>query len=494
MDNVRVRFAPSPTGPLHIGGARTALFNWLFARHHGGSFILRIEDTDQTRYKPEAEQQIKDGLQWLGLDWDEGPEVGGEYGPYVQSQRSELYREWADWLVEQGKAYRCYCTPEDLDQMRKEQQARGERPHYDRRCRYLTPEQRAEHEGEPYVIRLAVPTEGETAVYDLIRGEITFKNEDLNDQVLLKTDGLPTYHLANVVDDHFMEISHIMRGDEWISTAPLHVQLYDAFGWEMPKIAHLPLILNPNGKGKLSKRAQAFTEGDHKVLVLLHEFPDEGYLPQALANFLTNIGWSFPGDREVFSLEDAIEEFGDISRITPAASAFPFEKLVWLNGVYIREMEPEELAERLREPLKREGLSATDDQLRVLAPLVQERLKTLNDVIELAAYMFCEEIAYDPSELVQRKMDVPMTQTALHAARECIEGTDPFTEDALEERLRALAKELNFKAGQMFGVLRVATSGQKVAPPLFGTFVIMGKAETLRRIARAEEMLANVKV
>jgi glutamyl-tRNA synthetase len=287
---VRVRFAPSPTGYLHIGGARTALFNWLFARRHGGAFILRIEDTDRKRYVPDALDDIMAGLRWLGLEWDEGPEVDGDFGPYFQSERLDLYHEWAGWLVEHEHAYRCDCTPERLKTVREAHQKAGQKAGYDRHCRTrnLGPEV-----GE-HVVRFKMPLDGETVVHDLIRGDITFQNELLEDLVLLKSDSYPTYHLANVVDDHFMEISHIMRADEWISTAPLHWRLYEAFGWQMPAIAHLPVILSPTGKGKLSKRDQGFEEGGQRVLVQVREYNDAGYLPEAVVNLYFPLRRRFP--------------------------------------------------------------------------------------------------------------------------------------------------------------------------------------------------------
>ena len=376
---VRVRFAPSPTGPMHIGGVRTALFNWLFARHHGGAFILRIEDTDQKRYAADAIHLITEGLRWLGIDWDEGPEVGGEYGPYIQSERIDLYQQWADWLVEHDLAYRCYCTPERLAALREEQRARKQDPGYDRHCRTLTPEQRAEYEaeGREHVIRFKMPVDGTTTVHDLLRGDITFDNHQLQDLVLLKSDGFPTYHLANVVDDHFMQISHIMRAEEWIPSAPVHRNLYDAFGWEMPQIAHLPVILNPSGRGKLSKRSAGFTEGGRKVPVLLYEFQEAGYVPEAIINFLTNVGWSFGDDREVFTVAETIERF-DLGRVNPAGSSFPLEKLDWLNGVYLREMDPNRLAVLLKPVFEQAGYEVNLEMLRQAAPLLQPRIKTLS--------------------------------------------------------------------------------------------------------------------
>ncbi|HIE03586.1 MAG TPA: glutamate--tRNA ligase, partial [Candidatus Latescibacteria bacterium] len=323
---VRVRFAPSPTGRLHVGSAHTALFNWLFARHHGGAFVLRIEDTDRSRVVEGALEDILEGLRWLGLDWDEGP--------YFQSERVEIYRRHADVLLERGWAYRCFCSPERLERMRREQQARGEPPKYDRRCRDLPPDEvkgRVEA-GEPNVIRLKVPLEGETKFVDLIRGEIVFRNSELDDLILLKSDGFPTYHLASVVDDHLMGITHVLRAEEWISSTPKHVLLYEAFGWEPPNFAHLPLILGPD-KSKLSKR--------HGATALL-DYRDKGYLPEAMANFLALLGWS-PGDgREKLSGEEMIEEFS-LEGMGKRGSVFDETKLEWLNGLCIRELPPEQL-------------------------------------------------------------------------------------------------------------------------------------------------------
>lgn len=485
---VRVRFAPSPTGPLHIGGVRTALFNWLFARHHGGHFILRIEDTDRKRYVPGSVDLITDGLRWLGLDWDEGPAVGGEFGPYVQSERTDLYREWADWLVEHDLAYPCYCTAERLQQVRQEQIARKEDPGYDHHCRNLTPDERARlhaERGGEHVIRFKMPLDGETTVHDLIRGDITFDNRRLQDLVLLKSDGFPTYHLANVVDDHFMQISHILRAEEWISSAPVHKNLYTGFGWEMPQIAHLPVILNPGGKGKLSKRSAGFTQDGVKVPVLLHEFREAGYLPEAVVNFLTNVGWSFGDDREVFTVDETIARF-DLGRVNPAGSAFPVDKLDWLNGVYVREMDDEELARRLRPVFEAAGYEVNLDVLVRVVPLIKQRIKTLPDALPMAGFFFAETFEPAPAEdLIQKKMDVASTRNALNHARARLAELPDFSADRQEEALRALAKELGLKPGQLFGALRVATTAQQVAPPLFETMEILGRDVSLDRIAQA---------
>jgi glutamyl-tRNA synthetase len=489
---VRVRFAPSPTGPMHIGGVRTALFNWLFARHHGGTFILRIEDTDQKRYDPDSVRLITEGLRWLGIDWDEGPEVGGEFGPYYQSQRTELYQQWADWLVDHDLAYRCYCTAERLEQVRKEQIARKEDPGYDRHCRYLTPDERARlhaETGGQYVIRFKMPVDGSTTVHDLLRGDIEFDNVKLQDLVLLKSDGFPTYHLANVVDDHFMQISHIMRAEEWIPSAPVHKNLYEGFGWDMPLIAHLPVILNPSGKGKLSKRSVGFTEDGRHVPVLLHEFREGGYVPDAIVNFLTNIGWSFGDDREVFTVQETIERF-DLARVNPAGGAFPVEKLDWLNGVYIREMAPERLAKLLKPVFEEAGYAVSDDMLLQVAPLLRVRIKTLKDAIPMGGFFFAK--TFDPAPpdtIIQNKMDAASTKAALEAALARLEALPDFRAETQERALRALADELGLKPGQLFGALRMATTAQQVSPPLFETMEVLGRDKSLERIWQAIESL-----
>lgn len=485
---VRVRFAPSPTGPFHIGSARTALFNWLFARRHCGSFILRIEDTDQKRYDPYALTDLMDGLRWLGLDWDEGPEVDGDYGPYFQTQRADLYRRWADWLVQHGHAYRCYCTPARLAQMRQEQRSRRESLGYDRHCRYLSAEQRARFEAttDSFVIRLAMPTEGTTSFEDLIRGEITVENHTQDDLILLKSDGLPTYHLANVVDDHFMAISHIMRADEWIPTAPRHVRLYAAFGWEMPLIAHLPIILNPTGKGKLSKRSAQV--GSTVYHVLVRDFKQAGYLPETMFNFLARIGWGLDAKTEVFGREEAIARFDPLA-VNPGPASPPYSKLDWLNGVYIRRMPVDVLARRLGPVMQDAGLAVEPEIVQAVVPLIQERMKTLNDAVALTGFFFEDKIVYEPQALIAKKMDVATSLIALQRACAVLTGLDVFDQEGLENTLRALADELSLKAGQLFGIIRVAVTGRKVAPPLFGTLAVLGRHRSLARLKRAEEML-----
>ncbi len=490
---VRVRFAPSPTGSLHIGSLRTALFNWLFARHHNGKFILRIEDTDQKRFDPTALATLIEALRWAGLHWDEGPTVGGDYGPYVQSERLAHYQKWANWLVENDKAYKCFCTPERLKQVNQEKEKRGEQPGYDRHCRALTPAQVAERESEglPFVIRFKMPLDGQTIVHDLIRGEVSFDNTTQQDMVLLKSDGFPTYHLAYVVDDHLMQISHVLRAVEWFSSFPLHVQVWRAFGWDMPHHAHLPVLLNPNGKGKLSKRNPPKDKFGNIIPGMVHDYMKAGYLPEALTNFLANIGWNFGDEREFFTMAEAIERF-DLTRINPANSAFPIEKLEWLNGEHIRALPVDELASRLQAPLEKAGLKVNKDLLLRITPLVQTRLKTLNDVVPMAGFFFREEFTPAPPEmLIQKNMDAPRTLDALKHACERLAALAEFTHAAQEAVIRALAEERGLKPNQLFGALRVAVTAQQVSTPLFETMEIIGQPESLRRIQLAIDSLST---
>jgi len=489
---VRVRFAPSPTGYLHVGGARTALFNWLFARHHGGSFILRIEDTDRTRYVPGSLEDIMEGLRWLGLEWDEGPEVGGPCGPYFQSQRIELYQKYAHILIERGWAYKCYCSPERLEKMREEQRRRKQPPGYDRHCRFLSDEERTalEAEGRSYVIRLKVPLEGQTSFYDLIHGKITVNNVNIEDLVLLKSDGYPTYHLANVVDDHLMKITHVMRADEWIPSTPKHILLYQAFGWEPPQFAHLPLILSPTGKGKLSKRKTVGADG-RTYPVLVREFREAGYLPEAMFNFLALVGWSYDDRTELMSRDEIIERFS-LERVKSSPASFSYDKLDWMNGVYIRKLSQDDLAHRLVPFLNRAGFKVSVEQVKPLVPLVQERIKTLADVVALVDFFFQEDISYEPEMLIGKKMTAAESLEALRRAYETVAELPSFDEGTLETALRNLAEELGLKAGQLFGIIRVAITGKKVAPPLFGTMANLGRERTLARMEKALKLLEQL--
>lgn len=487
---VRTRFAPSPTGSLHIGGLRTAIWAWLFARHHGGKFILRIEDTDQKRFDPNALQTLMDALRWVGMDWDEGPEVGGDYGPYVQSERLEHYQKWANWLVDHGHAYYCYCSSERLAQVSKDRQAASLPPGYDRRCRHASPEEvemlsaECAADGRKPVIRLKMPLDGETSFTDLVRGQVTFENKDVQDAVLLKADGFPTYHLAVVIDDHMMEISHITRAIEWLPSAPLHIALWRAFGWEMPQYAHLPVMLNPNGKGKMSKRNPPRDAKGNIIPVMVHDYMNNGYLPEALANFLIGVGWSFGDEQEVFSVQQAIERFDDFSRVSPANSALPAEKLEWLNGIYIREkITLDDLAQRLKKPLVEAGLTVDDAKLRQIAPIVQTRIRTLNDIVAMAGFFFHPEFKPPTAEqVIQKKMDAASTKRALEASIPVVERAEPFNLEGLHAAFSNLGQELGLNNSQMFGVLRVAVTGQTISTPTFETMEILGREETIQRL------------
>lgn len=482
---VRVRFAPSPTGYFHVGGARTALYNWLLARHHGGAFILRIEDTDRRRYQPEALDDLLTGLRWLGLDWDEGPEIGGDYGPYFQSQRLEIYQKYARQLVDDGHAYYCYCSPERLAQVRKTQFAPGMPQGYDRYCRELTAAQRAEYEAQGIVpvVRFKTPLQGTTSYVDVIRGPSTVENRTLDDLVLLKSDGFPTYHLANVVDDHLMEISHILRGDEWLPSVPRHVLLYQAFGWPPPLYAHLPIILSPTGKGKMSKR-KTTGPGGREYDVLTRDFRHKGYLPEAMINFLALVGWGYDDKTEVFSREELIRYF-TLAGVNKSAAAFDYDKLDWLNGVYIRNLTADDLAARLMPVLREAGFDPDPNVVRGLAPLVQERLKRLTDVIAWSDFFFTDKIAHDPAMLTGKKMTLAASMTALEKAIATLEALPDFEEETLETALRSLAGELELKAGALFGIIRAAVTGKKVSPPLFGTLHLLGREQSLARMRQA---------
>ncbi len=483
---VRTRFAPSPTGFLHVGNIRTALFSWVWARHTGGTFILRIEDTDRDRIVPGALESILESLRWLGLHWDEGPEVGGPYGPYFQSERLDLYRQVAEDLIARGWAYRCYCTPERLEAVRAEQRARGEPPGYDRRCRSLTPEERAEFErqGLPSVVRFKMPTEGTTVVPDLLRGEIVFENARLDDHVLLKSDGYPTYHLAVVVDDYYMRISHVIRGDEWIPSAPRHVLLYRALDWEMPVWVHTPTVLGKD-RSRLSKR--------HGAMPVL-EYREQGYLPEAVVNYLALLGWSSEDETEVFSPEELIRAF-DLLRIGTNPAIFDPEKLLWLNGVHIRRLDPDDLAERLVPFLERdlppEVPRPVDRTLvRRLVPLIQERIKLLTEATPLVEPFFVEELRYDPALLVPKGLDRELTRKALAEALRRLSALPDFEAPTLEAAMRTLAGELGLKPGSLFMAIRVAVTGRTVTPPLFESMAVLGRERVLRRLERALELLA----
>jgi len=475
---VRTRYAPSPTGFPHVGNIRTALFAWLFARHHGGRFIVRIEDTDVARRVEGAVEAILDSLRWLGMDWDEGPEVGGEYGPYFQSQRLELYREAAERLVAQGDAYYCYCSTQRLAEMREEQARRKRSSGYDRRCRDLSDAERAQKEAEGVtpVVRFRMPREGQTAFNDIIRGTVVFENSQLDDFVLLKSDGYPTYHLANVVDDHLMEINHVIRAEEWLSSVPRHKLLYQALGYEIPQMAHLPMILGPD-RAKLSKRHGA---------VSITEYQEQGYLPEAMLNFLALLGWSLDDKTELLSRQELIASFS-LERVSKTAAIFNQEKLDWMNGVFLRELSHEEQSKKIM-PFLRSGLPkkvkrpVPEEYVSRIVPLIRERINTLAEAATYADFFFLDELEYDASLLIGKKMTTETTLKALKAAQEKLTLLESFDHDLLEDTLRPLAEELGLKSGQLFSPLRVAATGRAAAPPLFETMAVLGKDRCLQRL------------
>lgn len=481
---VRVRYAPSPTGDFHVGGARTALFNYLFAHHHGGKFILRIEDTDQKRYNPDAVSWLVNGLRYLGLEWDEGPEAGGDYGPYVQTERLSIYRDHCRQLLDSGLAYRCFATPEELEEMRRERKPRG-LPTYDRRYRDYDPDQaqaRADS-GESHVIRIKIPLEGSITVHDAIRGDITFQNENLEDVIIVKSDGIPTYHLANVIDDHLMAISHILRGDEWVSSMPLHIHLYNAFGWQPPVMAHLPVILNPTGKGKMSKRESRAPDG--RVLpVFVRTFQELGYLSDAMVNYMALVGWSYDDKTEIMSREELIDRFS-LDRVNSSPASWNYEKLDYFNGVYLRALTPEALTKQVMPYLEKAGIEADYETMLKIAPLIQERLNVLSDVVQWVDFFFVDALPlFDLELLAPKKISLEDVPPILEKARDALTPIE-FTHDAIDPTLRAAAKSLGVKAGQMFQPIRIAVCGKMVAPPLFDTLAILGKDTVLKRLDQA---------
>lgn len=479
MSNVRVRIAPSPTGDPHVGTAYMALFNLIFARHHGGKFLLRIEDTDRTRSRPEYEENIYRALEWCGIHWDEGPDVGGPYGPYRQSERTEIYQEHARTLLERGMAYKCFCTAEDLEEMRELQTKLGHRPGYDRRCRNLSAEEIAqkEAEGKPYVIRLKVPLRGECEYQDAIKGRITVPWADVDDQVLLKSDQFPTYHLANVVDDYLMKISHVIRGDEWMSSTPKHIFLYEAFGWTPPTFMHMPLLLGIDGK-KLSKRRNPTS---------IFYYRDSGYLKEAFINFMTLMGYSMPNDQEIYSVDEIIRAF-DVTRIGVSGAVFDVHKLEWLNQHYLINNIPEkDLWTRLRE------WNFSDAYMAKLMPLVHTRIKTFGDFMELCDFFFVNNLKYS-QELLTPKGLVPEDVCML---LQCMIWNLDEQEDWGSEG----ANKASRNVAEIFGVHHKKTimpilfgsiMGKHHGPPLFDSVGILGKDRSRARFLKAIDFLGGI--
>ena len=484
--DVRVRYAPSPTGIPHVGNIRTALFNWLFARHNGGSLIVRIEDTDQARTQEGAIQAILESLRWLDIDWDEGPEAGGAFGPYLQSERLGIYDHYARKLLKSGAAYHCYCSAQRLKEARDEQSRLKQMPVYNGRCRDV-PEDQAKAGGDTEipVVRFRVPVGRTITFNDRIREEVSFESDILGDFVLIKTDKFPTYHMANVVDDHLMKISHVLRAEEWLSSTPRHLLLYEALEMSPPQYGHLPIILGPD-RSKLSKR--------HGAAALL-DYRDLGYLPDAMVNYLALMGWALDDHTELFDREDLIKHF-TLERVGKTGAIFDITKLSWMNGVYLREMPLDQLVATALPILESKLTSDVCRPLertyaeRVL-PLLQERIKTLEELPEMAGYFFTDHISQDPAALIPKKMDANGTTTALEAALPVLERLDDWSPDSLEGVLRPLAAELEIKTGQLFGALRVAVTGRTAAPPLFDTLSVLGKERCVNRVRAAIQVLRS---
>ncbi|MBU2887460.1 glutamate--tRNA ligase [Gilvimarinus agarilyticus] len=474
---VRTRIAPSPTGDPHVGTAYIALFNMCFARQHGGQFLLRIEDTDQTRSTAESEQAIFDSLRWLGLEWDEGPDVGGDHGPYRQSERMDIYKQYADELIEKGHAFYCFASSDELDEMRREQQARGETPKYDGRGLKLSEAevQAKLAAGEPYVVRMKLPEEGVCVVDDMLRGTIEIDWAQVDMQVLLKADGMPTYHLANVVDDHLMGITHVIRGEEWINSAPKHLKLYEYFGWQAPVLCHLPLLRNPD-KSKLSKR---------KNPTSIQYYQKAGFLPEAVINYLGRMGWSMPDESEKFSLAQMQEHF-DINRVSLGGPIFDVEKLSWLNGLWIREdLSTEALADRLGEwALNRDNL------LKVL-PHAQSRMETLGDFIPLVAFLAAGQLPLSEAHFASNKLELDEQKQLLQFALWRLEALRHWERDAIFETLKELAGHMGIKLKDFLAPIFVAIAGTTASFSVMDSMTLLGPDMSRARLRQAINILGE---
>jgi glutamyl-tRNA synthetase len=488
---VRTRFAPSPTGRMHLGSARSALYPFLLARRTGGTFILRIEDTDRRRFVPGAEQELIDGLHWLGINYDEGPDIGGPCGPYRQTERRDIYQEYAWKLVDLGHAFPCFCTPERLEKVRQEQMAKKQNPRYDGTCRILDPGEarRRVAAGERYVIRFKMPKEGSTTTTDLLRGPITTENSALDDTVLLRSDGLPTYHLAAMTDDHLMGITHVIRGSEWLPSMPLHLHIIRAFGWDEPVFAHLSVFLKPSGKGKMSKReaAQAIRDG-HSIFV--GDMKELGYIPEGVLNWIVLMGWGVP-EKDVMTLNEMIDRF-DINNLTPSPAAINFAKLDHFNAAHIRSLRNDDLAARIKPYFLREGLHVDDDRLLKVTPLICERMVTLDDCLPFAAWFFKPTIEPNPMELVAKNLSAAQSAEILRRVLAILSGLPDLEAAKTEPPMRALVETMGLTPNQVFGCLRVAVTGQTVSPPLFESMAVVGKEAVETRVKRAIDILEKL--
>ncbi|WPC34606.1 glutamate--tRNA ligase [Acinetobacter sp. YWS30-1] len=471
---VRTRIAPSPTGFPHVGTAYIALFNLCFAKQHGGKFILRIEDTDQLRSTPESEKMILDSLRWLGLNWSEGPDVSGPHAPYRQSERMSIYKKYAEELVDKGHAFYCFATAQELDEMRAEQQARGETPRYDGRGLKLSKEEVARRlaAGEPHVIRMKVPTEGVCTFNDMLRGEVEIPWAQVDMQILLKTDGLPTYHLANVVDDHLMQITHVIRGEEWIPSAPKHQLLYKYFGWDMPVLCHMPLLRNPD-KSKLSKR---------KNPTSINYYKDIGVLPEALLNYLGRMGWSMPDEREKFTLAEMIEHF-DINRVSLGGPIFDIEKLNWLNGQWIKALSPAELLDTLL------AWKADRAKLEEIAAAIQPRINLLSEAVNWSAHYFNHFPTLTKEQFESKKLSEEQVRQSLQFAIWRLESLFTWNNDTVSQTLMDLANQMSIKLRDFMPAFFIAIAGSTASTPVMQTMVTIGPDLTFARLRHALEVV-----
>ena len=488
----RVRFAPSPTGRTHLGSGRTALYNYLLARQTGGQFILRIEDTDQKRYVEGAEEELMQGLRWLGLEWDEGPDVGGEYGPYRQTERREIYAKYARQLVEQGNAYYCFCSHDEDKEADKSKHARQQ--HRDicpDRDADLTEASQKVSGGAAHVIRFRMPKEGKITVTDAVRGDITVENSTLDDTILVKSDGLPVYHLAVVIDDHLMKITHAIRTSEWLPTFPLHGHIYTAFGWDEPTWIHPSIFLKPDGKGKMSKRDSEDLLAAGKP-IFLSDFADLGYLPEAVVNWAALIGWSYDDKTEEFSMDELIEKFS-IEKLSPAPAALNFTKLDHFNGVYIRAIAVEDLAARIKPFFEKAGYDASNqEKLLRVATVLQVRLKNLTEAPAMGGFFFKDDVFPEAETLIGKKMDAESAVALAHEIEKLVAGLPDFSMDTANQPFRDLAKKMDTKVGNVFGFLRDSLTAQKVSPPIFETMEIIGREKVLERIRVGVELLEGL--
>ncbi|MEA2103895.1 MAG: glutamate--tRNA ligase [Candidatus Cloacimonadota bacterium] len=470
---IRVRFAPSPTGYLHVGGLRTALFNYLYAQKTNGKSILRIEDTDKGRFVPGAKEDLMNTLKLLGLSYDEGPDNEGEFGPYVQSARTEIYRKFAHELVERGKAYYCFCSKDRLDKVRKEQREKNQTPMYDGKCRNLSEDEVKEKLGEdtPFVIRLKFPKEGKTVFYDKIRGKVEFNNSEVDDQILMKADGYPTYHLANVVDDHLMKISHVIRGEEWITSVPKHIFLYESFGWDLPKFVHLPLLLNPD-KSKLSKR-----QGD----VAVEKYLEKGYLPEAMINFIALLGWHAAGDREIYSLKELEKEFS-LNRISKSGAVFDLEKFQWMNGQYMKKLDLDYISEKTEKYFTDAKIDISDgEKYRKVVENGRKRASTLAGIIEHST-MFYEDLQFTDEDL--KILSDEKAQKIFSFWADALKNADNLSLQKINDLVKQSQKELEIRGKDFYIPLRLVLFGNCHGPDIPTIVDILGKEMTIGRLKK----------